>query len=539
MADISRQPITASRRMIFQKKIKPCVGILLAFFLHTVALADSQSMFKALMSSVKKARQPPVVWTSASQLSPKVSFSIEHPEALFSHNCANPTVAFVIPTTLNRDNYDDFIIHYTCKQEVNSVYDDTQQKNSLAALISTSETTYQVANEEVFGSKLIGLGGATRKYVARDINTDGYEDYFFATNSEDGRSSADSKTLGAKLSGLMSDGLGKYNVIALGEKGWGHSVVMLAYETGAIDIVHSTYTNNSQAFRFQDGEFADVTDDYPQKQIAAWANAVVAINEEATTSYIVGTDFVNRGDFYDGLLRFHQVDSPGKLIEINYLEFNKAGVIDWVAWNGTPGKAAVIEYEGKLYIGGRFYGLCNMDWTHGTSGSVVVGNFNMQRRADGVEIKVGDNIGDVQRANVNVLRFYAYDDAGMYEIPSPIINEVTDVNYNFYDCRDVNGDDLDDIVVYKLYRNAKPIVYLNDGNGSLVLEDVSSWPEHSSGSGPFKSLMHDINNDDVEDLLQFGMQVEDGRIEIHLMRRDGASSPSPQASTSTISHGHK
>lgn len=290
------------------KLIAKSLVILSAAIGPIVAFSGPESTFLNLLKGVQSPPKKPVVWRSATDLVPKQSFSIAQPESYFKDSCANPSLQFLIPTTLNDDEYDDFIVHYWCDQEEFGLYDDQPTPDALVALQSESANSYRVVNESVFGQRLIGLGGASRKYVAKDINSDGYDDYFFAMNWEDGRSTEDPMTNGARPAGLLSNGLGSYEVVNMGERGWGHAVVVLTLEQGVSDVVFATFTGNSQAFRFENGQFSDVTGEYPESLINPWATGVLAIDNEIRTQYVVGTDSIDRGDFRNDLLRFFYMD---------------------------------------------------------------------------------------------------------------------------------------------------------------------------------------------------------------------------------------
>ena len=177
------------------------------------------------------------------------------------------------------------------------------------------------------------------------------------------------------------------------------------------------------------------------------------------------------------------------------------------------------------------------------SQSVVVGKMSAVLRADGKPIVLGEDQGEFEWKNVNPLVFFSYDDSGLYRIPSPLVNEEAEVNYNFYEGRDINGDGLEDLVVFGFtqpWRNSrvdqagKPILYLNDGTGSLVWEDLSSWPGHSNTDDELQGLMHDINNDGVEYLVIYGLSANAVDIELHLMTPANAQSPRSQMSSNTI-----
>ena len=520
----------------------------LAVILTTGAFSAPATVFSNLLEFVRNPPNKPVVWRSATDLVLKQSFSIAQPESYFKDSCANPSLQFLIPTTLNDDEYDDFIIHYWCDQVEFGVSDDQPTPDALVALQSESATSYRVVNEAVFGQRLIGLGGASRKYVAKDINSDGYDDYFFAMNWEDGRSWEDPMTNGARPALLLSKGLGGYEVVNIGERGWGHAVVVLTLEQGVSDIVFATFTGNSQAFRFENEEFSDVTAQYPENQLDPWATGVLAIDNEIRTKYVVGTDSIYRGDFSNDLLRFYYIDPAGMLVEINSEEIEKAGTVNFINWNGEPGTSAVIEIDGTLHLDGAIEALRHMKSPIDPGESMVVGKMNAVLRADGKPIVLGEDQGEFEWKNVNPLVFFSYGDSGLYRIPSPLVNEEAEVNYNFYDGRDINGDGLEDIVVYgftmpwnnsRMKQAGKPIIYLNDGDGSLVWEDLSSWPGYTGSHNGLQGLLHDINNDGVEDLVLYGLTADRTNIQIHLMKKsDRGAPPSSQASVNPIHYDH-
>ena len=105
---------------------------------------------------------------------------------------------------------------------------------------------------------------------------------------------------------------------------------------------------------------------------------------------------------------------------------------------------------------------------------------------------------------------------------------ITQSNFNFFDCKDVNNDGLPDLVSYAFTRpgfyeriadGGKPTIYLNNGKGQLVRADISNLPKYSGGN-ELQSTMADVNGDGISDLILFGSTTHQGggNIQIHLLR---------------------
>ena len=93
------------------------------------------------------------------------------------------------------------------------------------------------------------------------------------------------------------------------------------------------------------------------------------------------------------------------------------------------------------------------------------------------------------------------------EVPLNIDNEqVSDLNSNFFDCNDVNGDGYADLVVYPYNANGLPFVYLNDKSSSFKYAGQSNFQNLTlpyAGSNAVTSIFKDFNGDGINDLLVF------------------------------------
>ncbi|NCW86152.1 MAG: VCBS repeat-containing protein, partial [Oxalobacteraceae bacterium] len=451
--------------------------------------------------------------------------------------CSTAIIQFVIPVRLNQDNTSDFIVHYWCPPAGGSgSVLTTPTPDALVALVSQSDGSYKVENERVFGERLYKLGGASRKHVSGDINGDGRTDFAFAMNWEDGRLAKDPNTNATQLSVLLSTGEFGYRVVRLGKPNWNHAVEIVRNET-SVDVVTAGFIccESVQAFRFQAGAFSDVSAEYVTNN-ASWASAFRAINDQRTgiARQIVGV--TNRqipGANGNGLQE----------IGIQFLERARTGwsvlsefwqrvdfLVKWISWQRTEGTNTVISIDGRQYFGGSYDEFCVMPSLRPGGPRLLLAKLGVAKDKFGRQLVAGGSYDEYEAKPVNMFVFYEIEEGQrIKQISSPIVNEEIESNFNFFDCgKDVNNDDLPDLVVYAFTRpgfgervaeRGKPTIYLNDGNGKLVRADLSGWPGHSAGN-ELQSIMTDVNGDGVIDLVLYGSASDSGGgvIEIYLMR---------------------
>jgi len=464
------------------------------------------------------------------------TITITSPVDYFSNACTDPVTQFVIPVNINNDGMSDFIVHYWCFAIPNETWGTTvttPTEDALVVHVSQADGTYMVANEEVFGSNHIGLGGASRKYVRGDINKDGREDFAFAMNYEDGRSGADWNTVTTQPSVLMSTGESGYKVLRLGEPEWGHSVGITNNADGTSEVYFVGFTGvGIQAFRYIDGDFIDVSDTYPADG-GEWAYGVRSINDDdGITKYIVVSASVADPDaeVYTILKRgaklFKRVD--GIWTELDAFYYDADFTIDFISWNDDVGTNSVFTVNNERYI------IHGFDAWHvmkgGLSGfdnDLIVGKLAAAQDQSGTYIE-----GEIYDSNdgVPVQMYQFFDTSGdeLTLVESPIVNEEIESNFNFFDVKDITGDGYSDIITYAFSRPwelvprtdeaGKPTIYLNDSNGSLIHININDLPDGRSNQGK-QSLVYDVNGDGIVDLLLFGTAAggSGGDIDIHFL----------------------
>ena len=289
----------------------------------------------------------------------------------------------------------------------------------------------------------------------------------------------------------------------MGEEDWGHAVSIT--ESG--DVVFAGFNYGTQAYRLQGEEWIDVTSEYPIVSPSAHLikNGTIANAERQPDGFGFYLTKVTNGVWE----RFAE-----------YM-FTKDFDIQWESWNnsgtGNYDPYPVSTFYGKKYIGGMFDTMCEFD-------GMLIAKLNAATLKDGSEPIEGQYYQETDTYPVNMLMFFALVDDEIVLQDSPITDEDINVNYNNWTCNDINSDQGRDIVASvfsetwidsREYRGGVPIVYLNDGTGSLTSVDVSEWPTFSQEVDT-AGFMHDIDNNGTTDLIIHTLSTHQVRADIEI-----------------------
>lgn len=464
------------------------------------------------------------------------SVVLREQKSAFSDACENPSIQFVLPVALNGDHLSDFIIHLWCDQVEVGQEVTAPTRDTLIAYVSQADGSYTLERAAVFGDSQAKLGGASRKVVRGDLNDDGLDDFAFAMNWEDGRSAADPKTNATQPSVLLSAPNNQYRVHRMGRLNWGHSVGLVDNSLGGKDVVFAGFTDSIQAFQYRDGSWVDVSSQYPVNQASAWGGSFRPIAKRGTESaspYIVGG--ADKQDpssseyrvIERGLQLFSRTSSGWSVSDAYFqkVDFN----VTWTSWQNTPGPVPVTTINGKRYLGGAFDDLCEVpSLFKGENDRVIAAKMNAQTSRTGEAIVEGGNYKQTNFTPINTFVFFKVLNGKLVPIESPIVDEEINRNFNFFDCKDINGDGLSDLVAYAFTRpgfnegfedGGKPLVYLNDGAGKLRRFDITSLPMHATmnkGGPELQATGGDFNGDGFFDLALFGSTAHRGGGDIEL-----------------------
>lgn len=437
-----------------------------------------------------------------------------------------PNSLFFIPVNINNDGQQDYIVHYWFGQnEVGNIVT-YPTPDVIVVQLSQPDGSYAVGNREVFGTDYPALGGATRKYVRGDINKDGRDDFVFAVNYEDGRDGSDWDTVTAQPSILMSTGDIGYEVVRVGTPNWGHACGITNNADGTSDVYFAGFAYGLEAFRYINGEFVDVTDEYPAEG-GEWSYGAMSIDENNVTKYIVTSATVAdpSASIYTvlqrGLKLFKKINNVWTEVDAYY--FDADFTIEYMTWSDTLGSNSVFTVNNNRYILYGFDAFQLMEGgMSGYENDLIVAKLAASKDVSGDYFE-GVTYDEDDSISVQMFQFFDFSGDELTLVSSPIVNEDIEVNFNFFDVMDITGDDYPDLVAYaytiphlyeRLEEDGKPIVYINNTNGGLVELDINSLPDTEIGSVSTQGRLYDVDGDDIVDLLLFGHDASDVHIHI-------------------------
>lgn len=451
----------------------------------------------------------------------------------YSAVCKDATVFFAIPVDLNGDQYQDLFVHYFCGAGEFQGYTDEPAPDAFVALRNNGDGTFDVINEEVFGQSHVELGGHARKFDQGDLTGNGLTDFAFAMNWEDGRSPDFEMINATEPTVVIALEQGKYEVVRLGERSWGHGVSIIPNLEGGNDVLFAGFEGGGpgpQVFRYSAGQWLDVRDEYPL-QFQGWAGSARSIPKGLLNESSVFGIGTGGGQDYLSLDLWRRDNSGWSMVDQFKLEV--AQRIQMIPWQGgQPMDTTMVEFDGELYLDGGMDQMCLVEDLdgNGTPGIAAKISLGVHETLDEFDEETIYSQGDFRQANrLAVLKL---SESGFTQVNNAIINEHLLVNYNFFHCRDLNNNGLTDIVAYGYSDGSsentdggRPLLYLNNGEGKFELRPLIDIPVHTHLNDPgmtnrFQGRMYDMNGNGIEDILLFGTTTDfgSGEFQIHILR---------------------
>jgi len=332
----------------------------------------------------------------------------------------------------------------------------------------------------------------------------------------------------------MSQPDGGYRVVRLGVKNWNHSVEVVK-NVNSTDVVFAGFVRAIQAFRYSNGNFIDVSSEYTNQYSGSWAGTFRAIVDPITglATRIAGAGSHQNTDsnIYSlsewGIRLFEKNSSVWTVVQEFWQKVSFT--VNWISWQLTAGTNSVVTINGKQYFGGGYDETCVMPSLNANGPRLLIAKMGAAQDTKGKTLVAGQTYSEQEATPVNIYNFFEIDSMGnLKQITSPIINEETQSNFNFFDCKDINNDGFPDLVSYAFTRpgfnervaeGGKPTIYINNKLGKLVKVDIGYLPKNTAQS-ELQSNMTDANGDGIIDLLLYGSTTHagGGEIKINLLK---------------------
>ena len=455
--------------------------------------------FYTLFSCSKKSISPtpPPIDTDTVGLNDWRTFYEEVPNALpdlrsyFDQTSGHALSIVVVPADLNKDGLKDLVFHlwhFRTAAESSTIPGSAPVPNRLVALINQGAGRFLDKTAELFGSSAVDLaGGASRKVKIADLNEDGYPDWVYALNREDGRPNI--PDWGNKNVAVLSNGNGTYRAIEFGQTAFHHSVDILKNQNGQYTILF----DQNETYNFVGNQFIP-SDGFPSRNGGTHLS-FKSIQSQIPDNFI--TDKQMPGENPPSFAWYFK----------NGVQWVEQASFTWTNWwyinvvhspNFTS-RSKVKLYNGKEFIDGGFFESSVIRLSPTAQPTVIVSmatshvsaGLNGRTTINASEIEPWNKLFSFQIQGSNL------SDGNIFDFSEGALN------FNFMDTADLNNDNHTDFAVYPYRLGGKPRVYLNNKLGKLILQSEAKFPFLDWNMGSLTSLFVDIDNDKIEDLIYF------------------------------------
>lgn len=415
----------------------------------------------------------------------------------YPSDCPSPFISTVTAVDLLKQGRNDLVIHMWCQVSMGSVQTGPT-RNALVVMLRQPDGSYVFGNHAIFGRETVSLEGTSRKVVVGDVNGDGYPDLAYATNREDHRSTAVPAHITAQPAVMLSQGDGTYRIELFGTPDWLHAVDVIDNDRGGVDFVFQGFNNvGGQIYRWRNDQREVFQPSY-DKMLSGLTFRFLPRESAGQGS----RKFVTVGGG-SASLELH-VDEGGTWKRTDSLNLASNTIpVSYRTYSNDLMQSFMISYQGKRLVTPGFEESCLIRLSP-QGPRLFVGSFVAGRVPDTYDPNSGQELRESSLATYRELMFFDPTGGTLVPLPSPIEGEDFSVEFNQFDCADVNGDGFDDIVVYPFHnRQGVPIFYLNDRQGRLVRFDTTGFPTVPGNYGDSKSLYQDLDGDGLPELIQY------------------------------------
>lgn len=395
---------------------------------------------------------------------------------------------------LNKDGKTDLVFHlwhFRTEDEVLSLPIDAPVPNRLVALVSKDNGILKDQTIEIFGTSEVDLaGGASSVSVTEDLNLDGYPDWLYAMQREDGRPMGEGGFYPTQSVAVLSGENGTYHIVPFGDYGANYSIEVLPMYSGKNHILLG-----NQEYLFSNGTFIKITTSPNYNNIRLIYNSEYNI---IPNSLLVS---ISHPSYLEQLKLFKRTEYQQNWVEEAVFSFTDFREVELIQnrFGGTDTIAIpLININGYEVIAGYFGESVALHLYPNTAPIPIV-KYGASYIEGGVEEGQTLIPAELEKPCIALMAFESKD--GVLHEKNIISDPLGFYESHTLDALDVNNDEYEDLITYPFGYDAKPKVFLNNHEGKLELLNGNRFPDNNFEIYGYTSTFADIDGDGIYDLV--------------------------------------
>jgi hypothetical protein len=304
-----------------------------------------------------------------------------------------------------------------------------------------------------------------------------------------------------------------------------HAISLARNELGGMDIIWGGYCCGVDvfAYRYDDGEWINVSENYPQSATVELTNNDWGTETRADMRFGEPTQRILSHMNYQisdsqkaiGMNLWKKTDGVWSIEDV--YERITEGVVQFVSWvTGEPQPEPYLTINGRelLVSGVMTENMCIFEEEDNVTLMIIFPGMGLDNSDTFDKEEVyADNVPELEF--VKPLLFFDITNDEFELLDREIVDEFTQASGNFYRCDDVNNDGKTDIVLEDFsntwqkdfVKTPTPLIYIQNDDGNFTNFDYDSEGLLQNEFGGHIGLLADMNNDGIEDLVRYTLDL--------------------------------